>query len=281
MSNFKFDADEVKSNMRGQWVDFLSQCAGFESRVFNKKHQPCPMCGGKDRFRFDDNLEFRGDGGYICGQCGSGSGMKLYLEATQVGFGVALEDCANFLNMQPTERKTYNSNRAHVVLPMKLDAHQEAEAFYNSCDEMNGAKFVKGSQVIKVTDAAGKMVSCALLSGAGQPIKHFNKKMIWGSCVIFGKLEGKVLLTSDYYQAARIQGTKGINTVCFFESHNLFFIHQELNKLNITLAIVCHIEEDWLQASKCGFINGLDAKGKQFDVDTMCGFVNGFDAKIN
>jgi hypothetical protein len=280
MSNYKFDAEEVKNAMRGQWVDFLSQCAGFDARVFNKKHQACPMCGGKDRFRFDDNLEFRGDGGYLCGQCGSGSGMKLYLESTRVGFGTALEDCANFLNMQPIERKTYNSNRAHVVLPMKLDPHQEAEAFYNSCDEMNGARFVKGAQVIKVTDASNKMISCALLSGVGQPIKYFNKKMIWGSCVIFGKLEGKVLLTSDYYQAERIHRKKGINTVCFFDSHNLYFIHKEIKKLNVTLAIVCHSEEDWLQADKCQFINGLDAKGQQFNVDTMCGFVDGFDAKL-
>lgn len=267
MSNYKYNADDVISSMRGQWVDFLGQCAGFDDRVFNKKHQPCPMCGGKDRFRFDDNLEFRGDGGYICGQCGSGSGMKLYTEATRVGFGTALEDCANFLNLQPVERKTYNANRSHVVLPMKLDPHTDAEAFYNSCDELNGARFVKGAQVIKVTDTAGKMVSCALIPGQGQEIKHFNKKLLWGSCVIFGKLEGKVLLTSDYYQAERIHRKKGINTVCYFDSHNLFFIHQELKKLNITLAIVCHIEEDYIQADKCGFISALDAKGKQVDID--------------
>jgi len=272
MSNYKYDAEDVKNNMRGQWVDFLGRCAGFEPRVFNKKHQPCPMCGGKDRFRFDDNLEFRGDGGYICGQCGSGSGMKLYLEATRVGFVTALEDCANFLNMQPLERKTYNANRAHVVLPMKLDPHTEAEDFYNSCDEMNGARFVKGAQVIKITDAAGKMVSCALVPGQGQQIKHFNKKLLWGGCVIFGELKGKVLLTSDYYQADLIHRNKWINTVCYFDPHNLFFIHQELKKLNITITIICHTEEDWLQADKCQLVNGIDSKGDFYRVSQMIEF---------
>jgi len=35
---------------------------------------PCPICGGKDRFRFDDK---RGEGTYYCGQCGAGTGIIL------------------------------------------------------------------------------------------------------------------------------------------------------------------------------------------------------------
>lgn len=43
-------------------------------KVLNGRHQPCPSCGGKDRFRFDDK---RGDGDYFCSQCGAGKGFKL------------------------------------------------------------------------------------------------------------------------------------------------------------------------------------------------------------
>jgi hypothetical protein len=281
MSNFKYDADEIKNNMRGNWVDFLSQCAGFEARVFNKKHQPCPLCGGKDRFRFDDNLEHRGDGGYICGQCGSGSGMKLYLEATQVGFGVALDDCAKFLNMQPIERKTYNKKMSHVVLPMKQDPHLEAEVFYNSCESMGDIKIINGAQVVRVTDTSSKMVSCALLSGQGQEVRHFNKKLLWGSCVIFGKLDGKVILTTDYYQANRINKLKGINAVCYFDTFNLMFIYRELSKLAINMILICHDEQDWLQAERCRFKEARDSKGQVLSVKTMCDFITGFECKIN
>ncbi len=38
-----------------------------------RRHAPCPACGGKDRFRFDDN----GRGSFICNQCGAGDGLDL------------------------------------------------------------------------------------------------------------------------------------------------------------------------------------------------------------
>ena len=34
----------------------------------------CPMCGGKDRFRFDDK---GGRGTWICSQCGAGDEIEL------------------------------------------------------------------------------------------------------------------------------------------------------------------------------------------------------------
>ena len=40
----------------------------------NGRHCPCPVCGGKDRFRFDNK---DGRGTYICNQCCSGDGLEL------------------------------------------------------------------------------------------------------------------------------------------------------------------------------------------------------------
>jgi putative DNA primase/helicase len=58
---------------RGRWHEILPQL-GIETRFLVNKHGPCPLCGGKDRFRFDDK---EGDGGYYCNQCGPGSGLVL------------------------------------------------------------------------------------------------------------------------------------------------------------------------------------------------------------
>jgi putative DNA primase/helicase len=58
---------------RGRWLEILPQL-GIDARFLHNKHGPCPMCGGKDRFRFDDR---DGSGSYYCNQCGPGPGLVL------------------------------------------------------------------------------------------------------------------------------------------------------------------------------------------------------------
>jgi len=47
---------------------------GVHESFLKNKHGPCPICGGKDRFRFDNK---EGRGTFICNQCGAGDGFKL------------------------------------------------------------------------------------------------------------------------------------------------------------------------------------------------------------
>ncbi|HBC1439315.1 TPA: toprim domain-containing protein, partial [Escherichia coli] len=63
---------EVTSAAAGKWPYVL---AGLSIDVpdSSRRHAPCPACGGKDRFRFDDN----GRGSFICNQCGAGDGLDL------------------------------------------------------------------------------------------------------------------------------------------------------------------------------------------------------------
>ena len=66
--------------------------------VGNGKHCPCPVCGGKDRFRFDNK---HGRGTYICNQCGSGDGLELiknyyHCDAKEASSKVA--ECLNLSN---------------------------------------------------------------------------------------------------------------------------------------------------------------------------------------
>lgn len=60
---------------RGKWKGILLEL-GVEERFLGGKHGPCPICGGSDRFRFDNK---GGNGGYICNQCGGGDGFKLLM----------------------------------------------------------------------------------------------------------------------------------------------------------------------------------------------------------
>ena len=64
---------DIVEAARGKWHGILPQL-GIDSRFLVKKHGPCPVCGGKDRFIFDDK---EGRGTYHCNQCGAGSGLQL------------------------------------------------------------------------------------------------------------------------------------------------------------------------------------------------------------
>ena len=60
---------EVHSHVAGRWPEILATLGVDAVHLRKKKQGPCPMCGGRDRFCFDDRAQ-RGD--YICRGCGAG-----------------------------------------------------------------------------------------------------------------------------------------------------------------------------------------------------------------
>jgi hypothetical protein len=74
-----YDADAVRDFARNAWDAVLMKHARVNGSLLQNKHGPCPGCGGRDRFRFDDR---DGSGSFICSQGGggilSGDGIELY-----------------------------------------------------------------------------------------------------------------------------------------------------------------------------------------------------------
>ena len=60
MINFK----EITLQSIGQW-NYILPALGVSAEALTNKHKPCPACGGKDRFRYDDK---QGRGTFVCGQ---------------------------------------------------------------------------------------------------------------------------------------------------------------------------------------------------------------------
>ena len=56
----------------GRWPGIL-EALGVDPKYLRDRHGPCPICSGKDRFRFDD----KGGGMFFCTHCGAGNGFKL------------------------------------------------------------------------------------------------------------------------------------------------------------------------------------------------------------
>lgn len=68
------DFDAIRQAAIGNYVSTIFPAAGISFSKTAHKHQACPMCGGSDRFRCDDK---RGEGTWICSQCGAGNGFQL------------------------------------------------------------------------------------------------------------------------------------------------------------------------------------------------------------
>lgn len=63
---------EVTAAATDRWPEILG-FIGVNVPASPRTHTACPACGGKDRFRFDDN----GRGSHFCNQCGAGDGLDL------------------------------------------------------------------------------------------------------------------------------------------------------------------------------------------------------------
>lgn len=102
----RHDKDEVLRSVAGMWPQaIMAICTNVSGDTFRKKHGACPSCGGKDRFRFDDNCNYEGDGGNICSQCGNGDGLYLLQKLTGMGFRESIECLADWLGHVPQDKK--------------------------------------------------------------------------------------------------------------------------------------------------------------------------------
>ncbi|WP_419963029.1 toprim domain-containing protein [Pantoea vagans] len=105
---------QVAAAAAGQWPFVLSSL-GIPVSDSPRTHSACPACGGKDRFRFDDN----GRGSFICNQCGAGDGLDLIRRVNGCDVGKAARLAAEVLGIDyrtaETKQKTLSSISKHIA----------------------------------------------------------------------------------------------------------------------------------------------------------------------
>ena len=77
----------VRNRAYDKWPNVLQSLGGLTECQVTKRHQPCPACGGTDRYRMDDK---HGDGGYYCNGCGAGDGISLLMKVNGWRFNEAI-----------------------------------------------------------------------------------------------------------------------------------------------------------------------------------------------
>lgn len=139
---FSMDFDSVPIKRRGfsdtlakasgHWPHLLMALGGLNESQLNGAHQPCPCCGGNDRYRWmtDD-----GPGGWFCSHCGGkrqqgggGSGIDLLMRLRNWRFSEAIQRVDQYYNGLPFQPAA----KPPAPLPKKSitgSGHSELERF--------------------------------------------------------------------------------------------------------------------------------------------------------
>jgi putative DNA primase/helicase len=97
----------LRRDCLNRWDDILP-LFGIDRKYLKKRHGPCPVCGGVDRFRYQNN---NGTGNFICSSCGPGEGIKLLLLYTERPFAELAREIRNNLGKtKMTEPKPEYNN---------------------------------------------------------------------------------------------------------------------------------------------------------------------------
>ena len=152
MSDYR--AKLIIEKAQGRWQRIL-ELTGINHSCLKNKGGPCPICGGKDRFRFDDK-ESRGT--FFCNQCGAGDGIKLLQLYHQWSFPEAINAVAQILGEQQ-QGQYYSSDCKHIIqIPKKLPLFNQEVQLNQDAEKKRKSLMIKWAQAKPVT--VGDPVDC-------------------------------------------------------------------------------------------------------------------------
>lgn len=104
----------VREIANGKWPGVLKQL-GLDEKFLRNQHGPCPICGGKDRWRFDDK---QGSGSFYCSSCGAGDGVMLVMLFKNLDFknaAMQIEAAAGFVKSSTYEAKATDEQKRKAL----------------------------------------------------------------------------------------------------------------------------------------------------------------------
>lgn len=244
--------EEIQQKMIGNWEAALLSIVNIDRKIFSGKHQPCPHCMGVDRFRWDNHFETKGDGGAICNQCGSGSGMNWLMKLSGMSFPEALEALGGFLNMHPREKleairkelPKINHNDdfiteqevAAIIAKTTRVAMNEWTLINGIGCEINVVRGKSGELIAVEMMRADTMKPCnvAFIGMNGDSFRTFfragynkdsaiNGKLTRGAISPIGEDNGKfIYLVSDYADAWKCHYFTGAHVWCCWSPENMW-----------------------------------------------------------
>ncbi|AIP97718.1 DNA primase [Salmonella enterica subsp. arizonae serovar 62:z36:- str. RKS2983] len=206
----KMNVTDTVKQACGHWPRILP---ALGVTVIKNRHQACPVCGGSDRFRFDDK---EGRGTWFCNQCGAGDGLKLVEKV----FGVTPSEAAGKVNavtgnLPPVvpDRKAAAALAARLMekaRPATGNAYLTRKGFpgrecltLTTLHKTGGVTYRAGDVVVPLYDDSGALVNVQLINAEGLK-RTLKGGQVKGAChILDGKKEaGKRLWIAEGYATA-------------------------------------------------------------------------------
>lgn len=218
----KMNVTDTVKQACGHWPRILP---ALGMKVIKNRHQACPVCGGADRFRFDDK---EGRGTWFCNQCGAGDGLKLVEKV----FGVSASEAAGKVNavtghlppvapevVAAAEAETEADRKAAAALAVGLlektrpatdNAYLTRKGFagrecltLTASHKTGGVAYRAGDVVVPLYDETGALVNLQLINADGLK-RTLKGGQVKGAChTIEGKKQaGKRLWIAEGYATA-------------------------------------------------------------------------------
>ncbi len=193
MAKKKIQAEDIKRAAEGKWMDLIFPRFGID--VQWKKKTPCPACGGRDRFRFDDK---NGNGDYFCQHCQGGDGLDLIGKCTHLSFPEVVKEVGAILGLDDSskitdadrekwrkEREYREKEQRELEQKMRENIARKAESTFRNAYQGEFSLYLKNKQVdkdpkIKIThdgnllipaiDENGKMWNLQTITPDGQKL---------------------------------------------------------------------------------------------------------------
>jgi len=118
------DFDAIRAAAIGNYVSTIFPAAGISFTKVAHQHQACPMCGGSNRFRCDDK---RGEGTWICSQCGAGNGFMLVQQYTGLDVYETNKLIAGAIGLDATSEVTDEQRAQWQSQQVEREAAEKAE----------------------------------------------------------------------------------------------------------------------------------------------------------
>ncbi|ECE0374476.1 toprim domain-containing protein [Salmonella enterica] len=261
----KMNVTETVKQACGHWPRILP---ALGVKVIKNRHQSCPVCGGSDRFRFDDK---EGRGTWFCNQCGAGDGLKLVEKV----FGVTPSEAAGKVNavtgnlppvapevIAAAEAETDADRKAAAALAVRLmektrpatgNAYLTRKGFpaqecltLTAMHKTGGVTFRAGDVVVPLYDDTGALVNLQFINADGLK-RTLKGGQVKGAChVIEGKKQaGKRLwIAEGYATALTVHHLTGETVMAALSSVNLLSLASLVRQKHPACQIVLAADRD-------------------------------------